>query len=37
MKDILTRDNVASVGKLAFAIAVGSYAYLYVSTPAKGK
>jgi hypothetical protein len=34
MKEFLTRENVASLGKVAFAVAVGSYAFLYVSKPA---
>lgn len=37
MLKYLTRDNVASVGKIAFAIAAGSYAYLYVTPVTKGK
>jgi hypothetical protein len=40
MKDFFTRENVSMVAKVAFAVAVGAYAYLYVTpaTPAvKGK
>lgn len=37
MKDLISRENVSAVGKIAFAVAVGAYAYLYVSPATKGK
>jgi len=37
MKELVGRDTVSTVGAFAFAVAVGAFAYLFVTPERKNK